>query len=788
MVTTFLYLGGALRNQTQLHSELHSMRPHQKTLISTVYSATADGQWPNLTSAFEEWKASITSVRGELDRKKKTRAADIAKAIGCDIAEADLHRFIFSVERYLENRAVTLLEMALGRPLEEPDLPQYLRKAVGDAREVRALFETLPESTRAQERIEATLVFEALASGPYTDIFQTEFQNLVPRQVRHALGQFYTPPWLARHVLRTSGFRWEDVTSLEQTICDPACGSGVFLMAAAEEIRQAVIAGVLSPHQGQQLIASKLHGIDIEALPALLTCANLTLASSALAALDGRHGADLVLSVANQDSLDFRGPTDVDLVVGNPPWTNWEYMPAEFRAKHVNLWPELGIFKKSGNLAHSKEDISALFVAHAIHFRIKPKGRFGFVLPESLVKSAKNHVGFRKFRVGLMPEPYRLTLAEDFVAVKPFEGVANRTITLYGVKGAETEYPLPFHKWDTLDKKNQAISGSEPLNGDMTVLSARSSSLRDETSSWSTGHEDASIIHRVLDGPNAYQGRTGLFTGGANGVFHLDHVGTADGNVVVQNIVERAKRIVPQVQATIEPTFVYPFLRGRDVQQWRYQPAVRVLLPHTATTRMRPVDEVTMKETAPATYEYLSQFRDILDERRGFSKWEQAFLESGFYACQRVGDYTFADWKVVWRYISSRFTTAVIGPDHSAAFGTKPVVPNEKLMLIACGSEMEAYYLGGVLASAPVISHVHSRMVSTQIPPSIVQNISVPLFDPRNETHAEISRLCSKGHEDMAKGDMGSVLATIDAVDLAAASLWSLKPSDVRAVRSEIGY
>jgi len=62
----------------------------------------------------------------------------------------------------------------------------------------------------------------------------------------------------------------------------------------------------------------------------------------------------------------------------------------------------------------------------------------------------------------------------------------------------------------------------------------------------------------------------------------------------------------------------------------------------------------------------------------------------GFYACQRVGEYTFAPWKVVWRYIAPVFTCAVIKPYQVCGpFEGKPIIPNEKLMMIDCASKDE---------------------------------------------------------------------------------------------------
>ena len=51
--------------------------------------------------------------------------------------------------------------------------------------------------------------------------------------MRHALGEYYTPDWLARHVLDEVGYQGEP----DSRLLDPACGSGTFLVAAINRMR-----------------------------------------------------------------------------------------------------------------------------------------------------------------------------------------------------------------------------------------------------------------------------------------------------------------------------------------------------------------------------------------------------------------------------------------------------------------------------------------------------------------------------------------------------------------------
>lgn len=760
------------------------MQRSNQAILRAIYFGSQK-ESSGLSIDYANWLDSTLLRRGVLDRKKAVKQDQLQKAIGISTETVDLERFVFAAESYLLVRALRAIEICTGRSLASAtDLPVPVGESIAYREHVlEVLDKECPNELQDGEALLRKLVLEP--KEYLTDEFQEEFMDLVPRQVRHAIGSFYTPPWLARHLVRSVGYRHEEPESLLQSLIDPSCGSGVFLVAAAEEVRQAVAAGDLTPAQGLAIVQSKLHGSDIELIPCLLAIASLTISAKAIAELGSISPVQVATGVVNEDSLEVqKHQQPMDLIVGNPPWVNWEYMPQEYRLKHGPLWERLGIFDSSAKtMSFSKEDISALFVSHAISTRLADDGRFAFVLPESLFKSSRNHRGFRRFALHAEQHPYKVTMLEDFVDVRPFEGVANRTVVMFGRNGAGTEYPVPFRAWSKLTRSAQRTTGSEGLVGEFNEGVAQLGDEHDILSNWSTGLSEALEVHRRLDGDNAYRARTGLFTGGANAVFHVRPLTNSHaGMLTLENVTERAKRKVPQVQFDVEDKFVYPFLRGRDLKRWSARTEIGVLLPHTAETKMYPVSESKLKKESPRLHAYFEDFREILDERKGFSSWEKTFRDRGFYACQRVGDYTFSDWKVAWRYIASSFLASVIGPEEFSGMRAKPVIPNEKLMLIPCANEQEAHYLGGVLAASVVLDHIHSRMVSTQISPSIIARIAIPRFDPQDQRHQTIADLSRHGHQVITEG--GSVgVSEIDALDSLVASIWGLSERASRSAR-----
>jgi len=79
------------------------------------------------------------------------------------------------------------------------------------------------------------------------DLLKRLYQNLVPRDLRHRLGEYYTPDWLANYLLDEVGLSLENLLKmgeedslkpLELRVLDPACGSGTFLVLYISRLRR----------------------------------------------------------------------------------------------------------------------------------------------------------------------------------------------------------------------------------------------------------------------------------------------------------------------------------------------------------------------------------------------------------------------------------------------------------------------------------------------------------------------------------------------------------------------
>ncbi|GBC82945.1 hypothetical protein HRbin10_02083 [bacterium HR10] len=736
------------------------------------------------------------------------------------------------------------------------------------------------------------------------DLFKLLYHYLLPREIRHNLGEYYTPDWLAQRLLHqvdgeffTADSRRNEARLRQKLLTlrwlDPACGSGTFLVLILNRMRE--LGSELMVNEADLLHAmlNNVVGFDLNPLAVLTARVNYLLAIADL--LPYRKGeitipvylADSVRTPAMGETLfaagNYEFPTSIgtfavpavlctkerfdrfcdlleesirsqiapesflkrietslklappkwaskdvqavrelyermvqlhqqgmnglwarllknhfapltvgqfDYIVGNPPWVNWEHLPDGYRRSTSFLWRNYGLYETEGLrtvLGHSKKDISMLMTLIVIDKLLRPHGKLGFVITQSLFKTSGAGQGFRRFQIprrGGEPITFAVVHVDDMVSLNPFEGASNRTAVMVLEKGKPTTYPVPYTVWrkskgarftydSTLEEVTQA---TKRLN-----FVAEPVDPNDPTSPWLTARPRALRAVRKILGRSDYEAHAGAYTGGANAVYWVEPVMTRpDGLVVVRNITEGAKIKVDEVTEPIEPNLLYPLLRGRDVQRWRAEPSALILLPHNRETLWNAIPENEMQSLFPRTYGYLSLFRKVLLNRR--SGWYQKAKDRlPFYIMFAVGDYTFAPWKVVWREQASKMTASVVGPRDG-----KPVVPDHKLMLVDCQSEPEAHFVCACLNSAIGQFVAQSYAVEIQMDPHILEHIRIPRYDPSDPVHRRLAELSQAAHE-ATKAEDEARLCQIEAeIDREAAKLWGLTEEELREIQRSL--
>ncbi|MFX1533414.1 MAG: N-6 DNA methylase [Promethearchaeota archaeon] len=103
-----------------------------------------------------------------------------------------------------------------------------------------------------------------------SDIFRIIYQQLVSPSTRHGLGEFYTPPELARLIIDSN-------YHFGQSVLDPACGSGTFIIELIRSIKNSK-----KPLKEQIKAIRNIYGIDYNPMAVLVSKANILINSVGL--------------------------------------------------------------------------------------------------------------------------------------------------------------------------------------------------------------------------------------------------------------------------------------------------------------------------------------------------------------------------------------------------------------------------------------------------------------------------------------------------------------------------
>lgn len=223
------------------------------------------------------------------------------------------------------------------------------------------------------------------------DILSGIYDRFMNRDQRKKLGEFYTPPSIARYIINRIG-----VTSASRVL-DPACGSGTFLIESYRKMIGDDVERGTAEYRDVVAALQQIGGNDLNTFSAVLAHIQLLWQILSFKQDIAQQGFPDLIITANINSLvendlwntaERFAELDVpeyDAVVGNPP-----YVRAERSAQALDR-PSQDYFDHGG--ISSKLNTYALFLYRALDRWCKPAqpnqpaGKVGFVVPVSLFDS-----------------------------------------------------------------------------------------------------------------------------------------------------------------------------------------------------------------------------------------------------------------------------------------------------------------------------------------------------------------------------------------------------------------
>jgi methylase of polypeptide subunit release factors len=276
------------------------------------------------------------------------------------------------------------------------------------------------------------LLIDKVEARDITD-FVNIFELLVPRDNKKINGAFFTPKIITDFVVS------QTITSSSQKVCDPSCGCGAFLIAAAVFISEKFGKNIVD------IIEENLYGVDI----ADYSVRRAKILLSLLSLKNGEDKENIKFNLKTADSLviDWKKPfyetnkgEGFDIVIGNPPYVKFQDLNKELREKLYSDWLTL----KTGNY-----NLYFAFFELGVTI-IKAGGVLGYITPNNYFTSLAG-VQLREY----LESNKLIEKIIDFNHLKLFEAQTYTCITFLKRKEADFFYYERVDDYEALNSLNK---------------------------------------------------------------------------------------------------------------------------------------------------------------------------------------------------------------------------------------------------------------------------------------------------------------------------------------------
>lgn len=242
------------------------------------------------------------------------------------------------------------------------------------------------------------------------DILGYIYEDYLDIEHRKRFGQYYTPPYIVNLILDRVGYKPSPNDFLDESILDPASGSGTFLLNAVARVLRSRQNGQNHSLEYKRIIESNIFGSELMLFPYLISEINLLIQISPILkdllennmhlnvfhifpnnsfnlidksfinrlfdiAEDDIKGSDLIDSAVIERKRPklrtLQNKNDFDYIIGNPPYVANDTNPEFFREMREK-------FTICNKTYFNKMDLFYWFIIINI-LKLKPKGKLSFI-------------------------------------------------------------------------------------------------------------------------------------------------------------------------------------------------------------------------------------------------------------------------------------------------------------------------------------------------------------------------------------------------------------------------
>ena len=234
--------------------------------------------------------------------------------------------------------------------------------------------------------------------------FDYLIQEIISPLLRHKSGEYYTPPFLVEKMVN-------EAYEFGESILDPCCGSGNFLIVILRKIISA------NKSEKEKILAiNNVYGFDINPISIFITKINFVIVLKDFAIHENSHinlfVADSLFQIIENNRF--------DLIIGNPPWYTFRDIESyQYQEKIKRLAEQLEIKPRPKNILNI--EIAALFFYQSKVF-MKKNAKIFFVITKGVITGShasrfRNFKGFKKIKIWSFDKKIEKIFNIDFICI-----------------------------------------------------------------------------------------------------------------------------------------------------------------------------------------------------------------------------------------------------------------------------------------------------------------------------------------------------------------------------------
>ncbi|MEE9378680.1 MAG: N-6 DNA methylase [Candidatus Lokiarchaeia archaeon] len=550
-------------------------------------------------------------------------------------------------------------------------------------------------------------------------LFSNIYQELFRPDLRHKIGEFYTPSNLVQKMV-------EDIYIVGLKILDPSCGSGNFLIN--------LVIKILDSSELIQLKSkaiSNIYGFDINPLAIIATKTNMFLLILEYFDIENREIPKINIFLIDslfpeihekEANMNIKSLYhSFDIVIGNPPWLTYKDIHMKgYQNKIRGLSQILGIKPASQYITHI-ELATIFFYAIPLNF-LKKNGHVFFVMPKSVLNGDHCHK-FRAFSIfsrnlEIWDFPNNYFFNVNHICLKAEYVGKNNSISI------EERYPIKTKLFDDkLQLKEETFYSSLKIENDGTKLILPQQQLEFLNTLEQSPYKDkffqgATIVPRTLIFFKKKEKREDYF------------IISSDSDVL-----SRAKKkwIFQFKDKEIEQIFKFKTFLNMDLIPFFIKRRRNIFLPVNEQFEF----DLDFLQNYPKALSFYKEMNNVYQKNKKETSTINTLFENINYWNKLKKQVNNKSYVVVYNASGSNLKAAVIDNDNQ-----KVIIGSENYYY-STDSENEAYYLSAVL-NDPNLSkniklikssrHIHKRPFM----------FPIPLYNKSDLLHKQLAKIGKK--------------------------------------------